>query len=98
MHKLSKTELWVAVAAIVAAVGTAILDTGLFASSSTVAAIIGVVVVACTYIAGRSWEKAARAGRRPNIVFSGEGKGDSNLARSIRTQPPAPDEVGELGP
>ena len=85
-QKMSKTEFWVAIAGIIAAVGTAILDAGILASSSTVAAIIGVAVIAATYIAGRSWEKAKRAGRQPNLVLS-QGQ-ESSFARSIRTEPP----------
>jgi len=88
-EKLRKTEFWVALAGIAGAVATAVLESGLLPAASVVAVVLGIVVIAATYIAGRSWEKAARAGRRPNVVFSPE---DNSLARSIRTRPPPPAE------
>ena len=89
---MKKTEFWVALAGIVATIGTATLQSGLLAPVPTAAAVVGVVVITATYIAGRSWEKAARAGRRPNVVFSPEKDNSLARARSIRTEvpPPAP--------
>ena len=87
---MRKSEFWVALAGIVAAVGTAVLESGLLSTGSAIATIIGVVVIAATYVAGRSWEKAAKA-KRPNVVFAPDStRGDSNLARSIKTSVPTP--------
>ena len=87
MGKLGKTEFWVALAGIVATIGTATMQSGLLAPVPTAAAVVGIVVITATYIAGRSWEKAARAGRRPNVVFSPEHEPPPR-GRSIRTMPP----------
>lgn len=68
--RLGKTEFWVALAGIVATIGTATMQSGLLAPVPHAAAIVGVVVITASYIAGRSWEKAKRAGRSPRVVLA----------------------------
>lgn len=84
LDKLKKTEFWVAVAGAIAAVGTALLDSGVLAPVPKVAAILSLMVIVATYVAGRSWVKATKA-RAKGLRRAGV-----NRAERTEPRPPAP--------
>lgn len=71
MGKLSKTEFWVAIAGGVATVATALIDSGVLAPMPKTAAIVGLVAIAASYIAGRSWVKGHEARARELSIMTG---------------------------
>lgn len=70
---LSKTELWVAIAGLIAVVSTAVLQSGLILQGTAAYGIIGIVVTVATYIGGRSWVKAAEAkAKAPQFTYQAD--------------------------
>lgn len=77
--KMWKTEFWIALAGGIAAVSTALIETGVLAPIPQAAAIVSVAAIVSTYVAGRSWVKGKHA----------QAAGEA-IRRSSPTPPPKP--------